>query len=627
MSKIQNCKDLLDNSFGDNWINNYNVVADSETALLEITSAILSFSKDFFENLNLSVIKGEYINFHSDIDSTLVSIEDHLKSIAETQLDLASPENNGDLFIILSSNFTSILLTAVKRYKSLINKVYRGLLRNDGSFTLLDVLSKENMIFSDPTGDKINDYLNLFNNNILLAKIDHSIKVDEKTLANLTLIRNNLKILQTPEYYVSYLKHKCNFLIFKISFRLQTEGKRYITSIDLSEEEILSVKDDFSYFKDIKTDIESHYNDDSEPEREVHKRRANELFNKIKQHKSVTFLDFHSATKYFKDYRKSLTKLEQVSEAFSKEFENLEEGNPFDKRAFEISKSYIENNIFSLKLESEFLTVSEWSILLDEIVNNQRDLSINNYFPYFRSITFLEGKIQKEIKAEVLNLSNLNVLITEYASTLKDLIKNSRQCQEKNFLAFQLPFSESVYKGEPTPGKEIMGFVSSSFVLPVNYEDLYENIKDFEANLRKYRIMYEIREAFEKDTREIKSLRNDMDNADKRNIEILSIFAAIVLFVAGDIQLFTKMTDPLLAIKFMFLFGFVLACFVLLIWFITRADGFRFKNIPLIHFIIMGFFMLGFVFCFGLIKGWFDEKAISPKEQTPSVRRVNQRPF
>jgi hypothetical protein len=125
--------------------------------------------------------------------------------------------------------------------------------------------------------------------------------------------------------------------------------------------------------------------------------------------------------------------------------------------------------------------------------------------------------------------------------------------------------------------------------------------------------MYEIRENISKDKKEIKTLRSDMDNTDKRSIEILSIFAAIVLFIAGDIQLFTKMTDSILAIKFMFLFGFVLATFVLLIWFITRTDGFRFRNLGKIHFAIMTFFFLGFVFCFGLVRGWFDQTTTSPK--------------
>ena len=59
-------------------------------------------------------------------------------------------------------------------------------------------------------------------------------------------------------------------------------------------------------------------------------------------------------------------------------------------------------------------------------------------------------------------------------------------------------------------------------------------------------------------------------NATKHNVEILSIFAAIVMFVSGNIQIFQYISSAKLAIIFMVWFAFSLASFVFLIRFNFR---------------------------------------------------------
>ena len=68
-------------------------------------------------------------------------------------------------------------------------------------------------------------------------------------------------------------------------------------------------------------------------------------------------------------------------------------------------------------------------------------------------------------------------------------------------------------------------------------------------------------------------IKNRMEKADRRSIEILGIFAAIVLFSAGGIQIFRFENITIVdAFKFMLCFSYSLVLFIFLIWLITREN-------------------------------------------------------
>lgn len=71
---------------------------------------------------------------------------------------------------------------------------------------------------------------------------------------------------------------------------------------------------------------------------------------------------------------------------------------------------------------------------------------------------------------------------------------------------------------------------------------------------------------------EIEVLKSDIVDTEKKQIEILGIFSTMVLFVAGNIQIFTKVTSFATGLHFMFIFALCLSLFVLLIWIVSKSS-------------------------------------------------------
>jgi len=56
--------------------------------------------------------------------------------------------------------------------------------------------------------------------------------------------------------------------------------------------------------------------------------------------------------------------------------------------------------------------------------------------------------------------------------------------------------------------------------------------------------------------------RKDIKNSERRSIEIISVFAAIVIFAAGAINIVPRIETVEILVPAMLLFGFVLICFI-----------------------------------------------------------------
>ncbi|MES2766806.1 MAG: hypothetical protein V4642_13110 [Bacteroidota bacterium] len=103
------------------------------------------------------------------------------------------------------------------------------------------------------------------------------------------------------------------------------------------------------------------------------------------------------------------------------------------------------------------------------------------------------------------------------------------------------------------------------------------------------------------------------------SITILSIFASIVLFGIGNIQLFTRIQELRHGLLFMLCFAFGLSTFIMLIWIITRRqkeqkNGFKIAVLLL------------FIACFSIllyILSWGNPPSYVP----PSVQSTDTIPF
>lgn len=96
----------------------------------------------------------------------------------------------------------------------------------------------------------------------------------------------------------------------------------------------------------------------------------------------------------------------------------------------------------------------------------------------------------------------------------------------------------------------------------------------------------------------IEKNRRSIENSEKKNIEILSIFSAIVLFSFGEIQMFQRLEGNEI-FKFSLLFAYSLIMFVLVIWLITRDYSVSGKlKLPTMHYVLIGLIGLATIVIF-----------------------------
>jgi len=187
------------------------------------------------------------------------------------------------------------------------------------------------------------------------------------------------------------------------------------------------------------------------------------------------------------------------------------------------------------------------------------------------------------------DFDKIKAIIAELEVCIKKLFENYEWAADSNFLAYQLPFKECLVDA-PLDNKETLSiFLASSFILPINFEKIRNEIQQIKTDFVKYKTMLDIHTSISAEKEEIKKIKIQIDQTEKKYIEILSIFAAIVLFASGEIQLFKDVQNPELAGRFMFMWGYGLAVFVLLIWMITRDYQIKVSNI---HWVLIVIFIL-----------------------------------
>jgi hypothetical protein len=129
----------------------------------------------------------------------------------------------------------------------------------------------------------------------------------------------------------------------------------------------------------------------------------------------------------------------------------------------------------------------------------------------------------------------------------------------------------------------------------MDYSYWYKIAENLRTELLKIKALFELHVSLKKDVSEIYTIKEKLAESDKRHIEILSIFAAIVMFVSNEVQMFSNLKNVKDAVIFTLFFAFSLGLFVMLIWFVTRPTTVNLKKLPLTHRLLIILFVLGFV--------------------------------
>lgn len=563
--------------------------ANLDESLLALSQHLGDFSNAFYRDLNLSVISGEYVN-HPAFDEKLNLLTSKLSVNylvdQQTVEDLGANRLN-DLII----SCIKIYKSSIDQYRYLYTKVQREFIASDGIHSF-DAIKNESLSSLHPSLHGVLGLAKDFHStNIALAINDHYPAVNQDRLRQLILIREDLRHRSYGSDLVfRILLDKCTFLLRKLHFRYKLNKVKYQYMVDFVERELGTedlVQDCFEGFDNI---TEIHYDVDSGERIQEFSHYYHISNGKYSKNEVLTYSDFHCIAKYQKHANFNWNKVIGICDRFNDGIVDTTE-SAFNKRAREITLNYFANNRLSAKINVPNATID---VILNEITEIdflQRETKVHNYFPYLKvcnyivrelDVLFSTGK-KNEYADNFEKIKRLLSQLKEYEIILRDKF---RWCEEHSFLPFQLPYEECV-RTITVNEEPISVFLASSFVLPINYLSVQKEIAEISTQLRDYETMSKFQSSISDDLSQIKNIKDTIDKTDKRHIEILSVFAAIVLFVSSNIQVFTRTETVAQALRFMLVFGYVLVLFIVLIWLITRETVFSLKKIPWIHRIIL----------------------------------------
>lgn len=118
-------------------------------------------------------------------------------------------------------------------------------------------------------------------------------------------------------------------------------------------------------------------------------------------------------------------------------------------------------------------------------------------------------------------------------------------------------------------------FLSFSWYLSPHRSLTKDKLKKLNLDLIKEESIYKLQESNEKFKHQYDEIKNKIDNNVVKNVEVLWVFSAIVLFVSGSIQLFWRLTDINSAITLFLMFWWT----ILLIFSIINIKDFKSLNI------------------------------------------------
>ncbi|MCJ8164148.1 hypothetical protein MKJ04_04790 [Pontibacter sp. E15-1] len=598
MQYIDSCIASINSAFPDSFFSAATITTglpdeeQEEQFIQELKLEIDLLATNIFGALHYTLLSGNYIEF-SQAKLKLTELQraaGNIGAVIEQGLKSVSSEAgvnfyNSRLSSSLSYSFNGVINDAISLFRHFIHQIESELEKPELT-TLFrtnhldekteDVLVQVILAISGIEFETRNHY-NLLKYNLKIASLDHKLLVAKEPLNELLQVKEKLgsQGVDDPAYLV-LLRDKCDFLLYKILKRLEEDEQSYIYTHELQDKEVKKEDLSISHYKEFKDLTDSHYQENLKPN-SAQKLRYKKYEPKLKNGTLTEFGEYHTLIKFKKDFHPSIEKLENLTYKFNDLIDltiaDTSSTDLFDKRASFISQNYAYNNCFSLCLQKcDNLKIKSKL----EAVNELQDTTeVHNYFPYFYYSRFLENKIKEKLSnaQSSEDLKDINDDFSELDLVLKKCFENFEWCRDRAFLAYQLPFKECK-KTVDINNQNYEIFLSSSFILPLNYNKIKIERDALSREYSRLQTLHEVKLEIVAEKKEIKKQSQDLqhfiNSHDRKQVEILSIFAALVFFTAGSIKVFEKAVLFSEVVLFMLATAYSLGLFVILIWLITR---------------------------------------------------------
>lgn len=569
---------------------------------------------DVYRNINYSILSGEYVlNDAERIIDTIVN-----KYGALTSLMNETEEEDCKILFSLVTYVKHILL----KYKTLVHLFHNSINNPTSQYLNLEFENQENIEGQNFIDRKLIDLNEITNINLMLMTVDNEFNYSVDYLGMLNSINYQLNNeTKINEEYVNLIKRKSEILIYKFKFvkdnvKLRTlincfKGNDQSVKFDppndiLLCKKISQIKEEYQYYID----------------------KEFRQLKEVKDYESPFFY-FFVKCHYYKNISKNPILLADLEKEFEEYRKNIT--NDFDKQNAKWCQNYLANCRLSFLLKQPETTLEQVLTLTLQIRNIQDYTSVKNYFPYLRIAKWYSEYIQVnndcieiEDRIRILNCLEKNLdLAKEY------LLQNKNNAGA--FIPFKPSFLECIEK-LPLKGDSFFPvFIRSSYILPVDYADELEELNSLQEKLSTHKIVLEAKKesnnlikANQELKKEIDRKINETDSllqkvesnfdelkgdtskeikeAQKNSVQILAIFAGIVIFASGSIQLFKEANNVKDAAILMLLFAASLGILSIAVWLFTsyKNKWETYKTI-IVLFIIIGIAVLN---CYAIFGDW-----------------------
>ena len=503
------------------WINDFEWSQEHSSESNDIVRGkVNSFEDTVFYLFAQSVLSGEYLikqNYTQTLDSLFELLyngeiydgeEDKFKTIAIQFFNSMTYELCG-----IIRDFRHLLTTLNNKYEYRQTKYVVNAYKIRKDYTTSTSLGR------------------LYNILINITRIDHFLSNDKRTISDLIIYHTELtkaieskKLSEKNDLALRIINEKCLFLLKKL---LIDDNQVFDFMIDFEHKQYDTRKIPLIYFSEIDKRFEFYRSD-------VYQ---NEPFGDdldMKAHnKLLPFGEFTLLMKYYLDSPKTRrTQIENILKDFDKSYETLSillTKRPIDRYALGTLKNFMYNCHFSFLMRESSYTFKQLKEGLDEIIDIQEQTGIFNYYPYRKAFEKALELFKYNEHLEKSELDDYKSFLQLCISKFSEAIK---WCKTNYFYPIQNTYRECLVRVADFG----VVFIASTFSRPVRYEILKDELNTFKSKA----LFIENEISLREEKRELNNIKKEINNSKSKEVEILSVFTAIITFLFGTIGFFAE---------------------------------------------------------------------------------------
>lgn len=589
-SRIQEISDII-SKYVDTLENpKENIVGDSSALPAEEGRArfyanIQNVLKDIYKALNLSAVSGEYVN-KTDFETIIEDISNKVGEIITLLSDQDAEEESKTLL-----NTANCIRRDLNLYKFQVHLFWKSVNNPRAKFVDYDIINDDNAEIKDNNIQDIELLSDIFHANLSLVLIDREFSFHEQLFRILNGVCHKLHEYndKIKTDYIDILLHKCHILLAKFNYKDNIDNFLQSYNYYNGRDEKVAMAVDGA----ISERLKSIYTKDIK----AYKRTISRLHQEnLEEHN--TFFDFFVKCHYFKNIAENEALLQDLIKKFESFQKNIVD--LFDRKNASSCLNFLHNCRLSFILkQKDTSSITVWNEKL-QIKSVQDSTNIRNYFPFLKIAEWYSAYLSKQIE-KTDDANDLTIDLHGFEDSLNTaeqyLIdsKDNAGC----FIPFKPSFQECLENYEFKKGEWVQIFISSSYVVPVDYEKEEKRIEKLQSDLIKLKAIIEAKKSIDsailklraenkslqKEVRSLKensitetkritdTVQSDLKENQKSNIQILAIFAGIVIFASGTIQIFKGASNIKDATIFMLLFASALSIISLSIWLLFTSKS------------------------------------------------------